>query len=122
MSDIQPLDPITTTTTTTAAPAQSIVSRLIPDRRDWFLIGSFVIVGYLLLMVQANPKLLAVASFMQLATALVGLLILIGNNLFGGTKSGTETAAATNAAIVKQATVTAPPDSTTVTQTKTVEP
>ena len=119
MTDLQPLDPITITIPT-EAPSQSIISRLIPDRRDWFLVGSFAIVGFLLLMVQGNPKLLAVASFMQLATALVGLLILIGNNLFGGTKSGTETAAATNAAIVKQAVAIAPADSTTVTQPKTV--
>jgi len=117
VTDIQPIDPITTATEV-AAP--SIWSRLVPDRRDWFLVGAFFLVWYLLDMVKANPKLLAVASFVQIVSLIVGLLLLIGQNLFGGTKVGTETMAATNAAVVKQAAAAPPPDSTTGTQTKTV--
>lgn len=65
-----------------------------PDIRGWAVLGFFALAFYLLRMMQTNPKLLADASFMQFATLIIsGGVILVGQNLFGGTKSGAETTA-----------------------------
>lgn len=63
-----------------------------PDMRGWVAIGFFAVTFYVLWMIKQNPALLANASFMQLAGALMtGGPLLVATNLFGGTKSGSET-------------------------------
>lgn len=64
---------------------------VIPDVRGWAMVGFFILTFFLLLMIDHNPLLLANASFMQFAgTLMAGGILLIANNLFGGTKSGVE--------------------------------
>lgn len=113
---LPPLPASTDSTSTTS-------TTFLPDTRGWFLIGSFALVTFLLSMIRENPRLLANASFMQIATVIVGLLVAIGANLFGGTKVGSETMAAQSQAIVKNATPTVlqspPVDSVTTTTVKT---
>lgn len=65
---------------------------LIPDMRGWVAIGFFVLAGYLIYMIGQNDKLLDSAPFMQFSgSILTGGVLLVGNFLFGGTKSGADT-------------------------------
>lgn len=78
-----------------------------PDARGWVIVGFFALEAYLLRMIELNDKLLSNASFMQLATTITaGGVLLIGMNMFGGTKSGAETSAKLADAYTS---VTAPP-------------
>ena len=45
---------------------------MLPDIRGWALIGFFVMTFYLLWMIDKNPALLGVPSFMQFASQLAG--------------------------------------------------
>lgn len=63
-----------------------------PDVRGFAIIGFFALTFMLLGMIARNPDLLKDAAFMQLAQSLAtGGILLVASNLFGGTKSGTET-------------------------------
>lgn len=65
---------------------------LLPDQRGWAALGFFGLAVYLLRMIEANPRLLANASFMQFAGMLMtGGVLLVGNYLFGGSKVSTDT-------------------------------
>lgn len=64
-----------------------------PDVRGWAVIGGFAVTMLVLIMIARNPGLLDSAPFMALIGPLIsGTLLLVYSNLFGGTKSGTETA------------------------------
>lgn len=80
-----------------------------PNVQEWALIGFFVMTFYLLWMVQQNPALLGVPSFMQFASQLVGggLLLAAAWLYSAGKKEGTDA--------VTTVTTGAPPDQTTVT-------
>jgi hypothetical protein len=43
-----------------------------PDTRGWALIGFFALTAYTMRMIEANPSLLGVPSFMQFASQLAG--------------------------------------------------
>jgi hypothetical protein len=112
---LQPLAPIPEEPSIRAA----IISRLPTSNRFMFIVGTFGLVIYILVMIQTNPKLLANASYMQFITAIVGVLVLIGNHLFGGTKGGTDVMTAQSAAVIKQGET---PSTTTTVATAGVPP
>lgn len=59
-------------------PAKRKTTRLRwPNLHEWALVGFFVMTFYLLRMIQENPALLGVPSFMQLASQLAGGGILL---------------------------------------------
>lgn len=97
--------------------ALEIVDRITPDVRAWVAIGVFGLVAFVLVMIRENPKLLANASFMQLAALLVGSggLGMVASFFFGGTKSGSEVMTAQNKAVIASA---PPADPTTTTSAK----
>ncbi len=65
-----------------------------PDMRGWAAAGFFALTFYVLYMIEKNPALLSVPSFMQFAGGLIaGGVLAVGAFLFGGTKSGAETSA-----------------------------
>lgn len=65
-----------------------------PDSRGWFTAGAFALTFFILEMIREDHTLLGSVPFMTLTTAIVGgTLLLISSNLFGATKSGSETAA-----------------------------
>lgn len=53
-------------------PKRDWADRFIPDIRGWALIGFFVLTAYTMWMIQQNPALLGVPSFMQFASQLAG--------------------------------------------------
>lgn len=62
-----------------------------PDARGWVIVGFFGLEFFMLYLVKEDGTLLANASFMQTVTALTtGGVLLIAQNLFGGTKSSSE--------------------------------
>lgn len=62
-----------------------------PDARGWVIVGFFGIEFALIWCIREDGTLLANASFMQVVTALTtGGVLLIAQNMFGGTKSGSE--------------------------------
>jgi len=78
----------------------------LPDFRGWAAIGFFAITFQSLLMIDHNPALLGVPSFMQFISMLsTGGVLLVASHLFGGTKSGAETNAKLAETIAAQAPV-----------------
>ncbi len=66
----------------------------LPDFRGWAAIGFFAITFQSLVMIDHNPALLGVPSFMQFISMLsTGGVLLVASHLFGGTRSGAETSA-----------------------------
>lgn len=64
----------------------------LPDFRGWAAIGFFAITFQSLIMIDRNPALLGIPSFMQFVGGLAtGGVLLVASHLFGGTKSGAET-------------------------------
>lgn len=62
-----------------------------PDARGWVIAGFFALEFYMLYLIKEDGTLLANASFMQVMTAIsTGGVLLICQNLFGGTRSGAE--------------------------------
>lgn len=53
-------------------PKRDLLDRLMPDIRGWALIGFFLLTAYTMWMIQQNPALLGVPSFMQFASQLAG--------------------------------------------------
>lgn len=53
-------------------PKRDWADRFIPGIRGWALIGFFVLTAYTMWMIQQNPALLSVPSFMQFASQLAG--------------------------------------------------
>lgn len=63
-----------------------------PDFRGWAAIGFFGLAFQSLYMIDKNPALLGIPSFMQFIGGLAtGGVLLVASHLFGGTKSGAET-------------------------------
>ncbi len=78
----------------------------LPDFRGWAAIGFFAITFQSLLMIDRNPALLGIPSFMQFIGGLAtGGVLLVASHLFGGTKSGAET----NAKLAETIAAQAPP-------------
>lgn len=75
---------------------------LIPDLRVAVALGYFALAYKLIDMIGNNPRLLAVSSFIGIATAILGTggLGLIATFLFGGTKTGSEVMKAQSAAVI----------------------
>lgn len=64
----------------------------LPDFRGWAAIGFFGLTFMSLAMIDHNPALLGIPSFMQFIGGLAtGGVLLVASHLFGGTKSGAET-------------------------------
>lgn len=62
-----------------------------PDARGWVIAGFFALEFALIWCIREDGTLLANASFMQVVTALsTGGVLLIAQNMFGGTKSSSE--------------------------------
>lgn len=62
-----------------------------PDGRGWVIVGFFGLEFFMLWCIREDGTLLANASFMQVVTALsTGGVLLIAQNMFGGTRSGAE--------------------------------
>lgn len=62
-----------------------------PDARGWVIFGFFALEFYMLYLIKEDGTLLANAAFMQVMTALTtGGILLIAQNLFGGTRAGAE--------------------------------
>lgn len=88
-----------------------------PDARGWVIAGFFALEFFMLYLVKEDGTLLANSSFMQTVTAITtGGVLLIAQNLFGGTRSGAEMNAkvgdALTASVAQQTTPTvivAPP-------------
>lgn len=57
---------------TSQKPKRDWADRFIPDIRGWALIGFFLLTAYTMWMIQQNPALLGVPSFMQFASQLAG--------------------------------------------------
>ena len=125
MSDIQPLDPITTTTTDMTSGRWSV--------REWLseriLFGLLILGGYigLLVFVGMNKDLGATAGAAQLQTVRDGLLVLgpvvgmIAQAIWKTDKTDRQNADSLAKVVAANNSVpTPPPDSTKVTQTKTV--
>ncbi len=71
-----------------------------PDIRAWVAFGCYVLVYKLLNMLEHQPLLLKDPAFMAFAGVLSGgTVIIVVQNMFGGTKSGVDT----NAALAKVA-------------------
>lgn len=88
-----------------------------PDARGWVIFGFFALDFLLIWCIREDGTLLANSSFMQMVTAInTGGVLLIAQNMFGGTRAGAEMNAkvgdALTASVAQQATPTvivAPP-------------
>jgi hypothetical protein len=117
----------TTTTTTTSSPQapsapwwRVALDKVVPDAREWWLVGLFALAWKLLDMVQQRPDLLKDAAFMTIATLILGGsgIGAASSFLFGGTKTGSEVMSSQQKVIAATATAPAlPPDTTTTTTT-----
>ena len=62
-----------------------------PDARGWVIAGFFGLEFFMLYLVKEDGTLLANSSFMQTVTAITtGGVLLIAQNMFGGTRAGQE--------------------------------
>lgn len=76
----------------------SILDRLgvkVPDIRAWVALGCFILIHKVLTMIGIDRTLLGDPAFMAYVGVLTGgTVIIVVQNMFGGTKSGVEAAAA----------------------------
>lgn len=81
-----------------------------PDARGWVIAGFFGLEFFMLYLVKEDGTLLANSSFMQTVTAITtGGVLLIAQNLFGGTRSGAEMNAKVGDALTGLANKDSPP-------------
>jgi hypothetical protein len=89
----------------------------LPDFRGWAAIGFFAVTFMSLHMIDKNPALLGIPSFMQFIGGLAtGGVLLVASHLFGGTKSGAET----NAKLAESIGVAPAPGTVTVSPPSTI--